>query len=78
MLAVSASLTFFALQPPSNIKMSNAENGARIKAWAGQGVGSGIVKNITFSMFTETNVDNPVIIDQASFIRIGLTSDKLA
>lgn len=47
-----------------NIKMSNAENGARIKAWAGQGVGSGIVKNITFSMFTETNVDNPVIIDQ--------------
>ncbi|TCD69408.1 hypothetical protein EIP91_007755 [Steccherinum ochraceum] len=47
-----------------NIKMSNAQNGARIKAWAGQGVGSGIVKNITFSGFVESNVDNPVIIDQ--------------
>jgi len=48
----------------TGIKMSNAQNGARIKAWAGQGVGSGIVKNVTFTLFTETNVDNPVIIDQ--------------
>ncbi|KAH8103465.1 glycoside hydrolase family 28 protein [Cristinia sonorae] len=47
-----------------NITMSNAQNGARIKAWAGKGVGSGIVKNITFSGFVESNVDNPVIIDQ--------------
>jgi galacturan 1,4-alpha-galacturonidase len=46
--------------------MSNAQNGARIKAWAGKGVGSGIVKNITFSFFTETSVDNPVVIDQVS------------
>lgn len=44
--------------------MSNAQNGARIKAWAGKNVGSGIVKNITFEGFVETNVDNPVIIDQ--------------
>ena len=44
--------------------MANAQNGARIKAFAGFGVGSGSVKNITFSGFTETNVDNPVIIDQ--------------
>ena len=44
--------------------MSNAQNGARIKAWAGKNVGSGLVKNITFTNFTETNVDNPVIIDQ--------------
>ncbi|KAI0785798.1 glycoside hydrolase family 28 protein [Abortiporus biennis] len=48
----------------TNIRMSNAQNGARIKAWAGKGVGSGIVKNITFTGFVETNVDNPVIIDQ--------------
>ncbi|KAI0087084.1 glycoside hydrolase family 28 protein [Irpex rosettiformis] len=48
----------------SNIIMSNAQNGARIKAWAGKNVGSGIVKNITFSFFTESNVDNPVVIDQ--------------
>ncbi|KAK7692025.1 hypothetical protein QCA50_005430 [Cerrena zonata] len=48
----------------TNIRMSNAQNGARIKAWAGKNVGSGIVKNITFEGFVETNVDNPVIIDQ--------------
>ena len=44
--------------------MSNAQNGARIKAWAGKNVGSGIVKNITFTGFVEANVDNPVVIDQ--------------
>ncbi|KAJ7702221.1 pectin lyase fold/virulence factor [Mycena rosella] len=48
----------------TNIRMSNAQNGARIKAWAGPGVGSGIVKNITFDMFIESNVGNPVVIDQ--------------
>ena len=44
--------------------MSNAQNGARIKAWAGPNVGSGIVKNIVFEHFFETAVDNPLIIDQ--------------
>jgi galacturan 1,4-alpha-galacturonidase len=48
----------------SNIRMSNAENGARIKAFAGSGVGSGMVKNITFTNFIESKVDNPVVIDQ--------------
>ncbi|EIM85113.1 glycoside hydrolase family 28 protein [Stereum hirsutum FP-91666 SS1] len=48
----------------TNVTMSNAQNGARIKAWAGAGVGGGIVKNITFELFFETNVDNPIIIDQ--------------
>ncbi|KAF7365548.1 putative exopolygalacturonase X [Mycena venus] len=47
-----------------NIRMSNAQNGARIKAWAGSGVGSGIVKNVTFMNFIESKVDNPVVIDQ--------------
>ncbi|KAJ7043092.1 pectin lyase fold/virulence factor [Mycena alexandri] len=50
----------------TNVIMSNAQNGARIKAWAGPGVGSGIVKNVTFDMFFETNVDNPVVIDQCA------------
>jgi galacturan 1,4-alpha-galacturonidase len=49
--------------------MSNAQNGARIKAWAGSGVGSGIVKNITFSNFIESKVDNPVVIDQCYMTR---------
>lgn len=44
--------------------MTNAQNGARIKAWAGQNVGSGIVRNITFEHFVESNVDNPLIVDQ--------------
>ncbi|KAF7305135.1 Protein kinase domain-containing protein [Mycena kentingensis (nom. inval.)] len=48
----------------TNIVMSNAQNGARIKAWAGPNVGSGIVRNVTFANFTEINVDNPVVIDQ--------------
>jgi galacturan 1,4-alpha-galacturonidase len=47
-----------------NIKMTNAQNGARIKAWAGPNVGSGIVKNVTFQNFFETAVGNPIIIDQ--------------
>lgn len=46
--------------------MTDAQNGARIKAFAGSGVGSGIVKNITFDHFFETKVDNPIVIDQAS------------
>ncbi|KAK7035766.1 putative exopolygalacturonase X [Favolaschia claudopus] len=49
-----------------NIQMSNAGNGARIKAWAGPNVGSGIVKNVTFENFIESNVDNPVVIDQVN------------
>jgi len=44
--------------------MTNAQNGARIKAWAGPNVGSGIVKNVTFDGFVESKVDNPVVIDQ--------------
>lgn len=44
--------------------MANAQNGARIKAWAGPAVGGGLVKNITFNHFIEVNVDHPVIIDQ--------------
>lgn len=44
--------------------MTNASDGARIKAWAGPSVGAGIVKNITFIGFFETNVGNPIVIDQ--------------
>ncbi|SJL10302.1 related to Exopolygalacturonase [Armillaria ostoyae] len=51
----------------SHIKMSNASNGARIKAWAGPNVGSGIVKNITFVDFEVSDVNNPIVIDQCYF-----------
>lgn len=46
--------------------MADASNGARIKAWAGPNVGSGIVRNITFTNFVVDNVDNPIVIDQVS------------
>ena len=49
--------------------MSKAQNGARIKAWAGPDVGSGIVRNITFQNFVEREVDNPVVIDQVRLSR---------
>ena len=49
--------------------MSKAQNGARIKAWAGPDVGSGIVRNITFQNFVESEVDNPVVIDQVRLSR---------
>ncbi|KAF8806610.1 glycoside hydrolase family 28 protein [Phlegmacium glaucopus] len=47
-----------------NINMTNAQNGARIKTFAGPNVGSGIVKNVTFEGFFETAVDHPIVIDQ--------------
>ncbi|KIY69001.1 glycoside hydrolase family 28 protein [Cylindrobasidium torrendii FP15055 ss-10] len=50
-----------------DIVMKDAQNGARIKAWAGSDVGSGIVRNITFTNFTMENVDNPIVIDQCYF-----------
>jgi len=47
-----------------NIRMSNAQNGARIKAWAGNNVGGGVVKNVTFNSFVVNKVDNPIVVDQ--------------
>lgn len=55
----------------SNISMSNASNGARIKVFGGSpdplssaGGGTGYVKNVTYSDFRVTNVDNPIFITQ--------------
>ncbi|KAJ7708039.1 pectin lyase fold/virulence factor [Mycena olivaceomarginata] len=42
-----------------NVKMINSGNGARIKAWAGSSVGSGIVKNITLRTSSTANVPVP-------------------
>lgn len=38
--------------------MTNAQNGARVKCWAGPNVGSGIVKNITFANFLGMSAAN--------------------
>ncbi|KDE05935.1 hypothetical protein MVLG_03747 [Microbotryum lychnidis-dioicae p1A1 Lamole] len=52
-----------------DISMSNAQAGARIKAWPDRngtakdaGGGSGYVKNITFQNFVNKNVDEPLLI----------------
>jgi galacturan 1,4-alpha-galacturonidase len=47
--------------------MSNSGNGARIKAYAGQNVGSGIVKNVTFENFVINKVNEALTIDQVIF-----------
>ncbi|KAF9261733.1 pectin lyase-like protein [Marasmius fiardii PR-910] len=47
-----------------NVKLHNASNGARLKAWAGPNVGSGIVKNVTYINITVDNVGEPLTIDQ--------------
>lgn len=49
--------------------MADAQNGARIKAWAGANVGAGIVRNITYKNWVVDNVDLPIVIDQ---VRTGL------
>lgn len=55
--------------------MSNASAGARIKAWAGPGVGSGIVRNITFKNFVVSQVVLPITIDQVSpFVRNAIVT----
>jgi len=48
----------------TDITLINTENGARIKAFAGSGVGSGTVKNVTFQNFNVENIENALIIDQ--------------
>ncbi|KZV88954.1 pectin lyase-like protein, partial [Exidia glandulosa HHB12029] len=47
-----------------DVSISNAQNGARIKVWAGPGVGSGRVNNVTYENVVVNNVDNPLIFDQ--------------
>jgi len=47
-----------------NVVIANAQNGARIKVWAGTGVGSGRVNNILYENVVVQNVDNPLIFDQ--------------
>lgn len=50
-----------------NVTMLNAQNGARLKAWAGPTAGYGYIKNITFKNFYEFNVDWPIVLDACYF-----------
>ncbi|KAL5362051.1 CobW domain protein [Aspergillus floccosus] len=50
-----------------NVTLLNGENGARLKAWAGQNVGYGRINNITYKNIRIENTDNPVVLDQCYF-----------
>ncbi|KFX97455.1 hypothetical protein V490_02779 [Pseudogymnoascus sp. VKM F-3557] len=50
-----------------NVIMLNAENGARLKAWAGPTAGYGYIKNITFKNFYVDNTDWPIVLDACYF-----------
>ncbi|KAL8283599.1 hypothetical protein RQP46_005394 [Phenoliferia psychrophenolica] len=47
----------------SNVRMSDAQNGIRIKSWAGPNVGSGRVSNIYYDKWQGDDIDYPIIID---------------
>ncbi|KAK3069566.1 hypothetical protein LTR53_011998 [Teratosphaeriaceae sp. CCFEE 6253] len=50
-----------------NVTMLNAQNGARLKSWAGEDVGYGYIRNITFKDFYVENVDWPIVLDACYF-----------
>ncbi|KAJ5995888.1 hypothetical protein N7481_002865 [Penicillium waksmanii] len=50
-----------------NVTLLNGQNGARLKAWAGQNVGYGRINNITYRNIHIENTDAPVVMDQCYF-----------
>jgi galacturan 1,4-alpha-galacturonidase len=50
-----------------NVTMLEAQNGARLKAWAGPNVGYGYIRNITFKDFEIGTTDWPIVLDQCYF-----------
>ena len=50
-----------------NVTMLNAQNGARLKSWAGEDVGYGYIRNITYKNFYSKNVDWPIVLDSCYF-----------
>lgn len=55
------------LVPIDKISDSPIQNGARLKAWAGQDVGYGRINNITYRNIHIENTDMPVVLDQCYF-----------
>ncbi|KAJ5880481.1 exopolygalacturonase B [Penicillium subrubescens] len=50
-----------------NVTLLNGQNGARLKAWAGQNVGYGRINNITYRNIHIENTDKPLVLDQCYF-----------
>ncbi|KAI6896728.1 glycoside hydrolase family 28 protein [Hortaea werneckii] len=50
-----------------NVTMLHSSNGARVKTWAGEEVGYGYVRNITWKDFYVEDVDWPIVLDACYF-----------
>ncbi|KAJ9198125.1 CAZyme family GH28 [Paecilomyces variotii] len=50
-----------------NVTLLNGQNGARLKAWAGQNVGYGRINNVTYKDIRIENTDNPIVLDQCYY-----------
>ncbi|GAQ47151.1 CobW domain protein [Aspergillus niger] len=50
-----------------NVTLLNGQNGARLKAWAGQDVGYGRINNVTYKNIQIQNTDAPIVLDQCYF-----------
>jgi galacturan 1,4-alpha-galacturonidase len=50
-----------------NVTLLNGQTGARLKAWAGEKVGYGYIRNITYEDLTISNTDDPIVLDQCYF-----------
>lgn len=56
-----------------NVWMLNGQHGARLKTWAGQGVGYGFIDNITFRNFWNANNEYSAFLD-ACYFNVSLTT----
>ncbi|CZT52664.1 related to Probable exopolygalacturonase B [Rhynchosporium secalis] len=59
-----------------NVVMLDAQNGARLKVWAGPTAGYGYIKNVTFQNFYNYNVDWPIVLDACYFKIDAATCSK--
>ncbi|TLD09068.1 uncharacterized protein PgNI_07328 [Pyricularia grisea] len=50
-----------------NVALLNGDNGARLKIWAGESVGSGWIRNVTFRNFYAANLDFVARLDSCYF-----------
>jgi galacturan 1,4-alpha-galacturonidase len=51
----------------ANVTLVDGTIGVRLKAWAGENVGYGYMRNITYQDINVENVDEPIVLDQCYF-----------
>jgi galacturan 1,4-alpha-galacturonidase len=50
-----------------NITLTNGQNGARSKAWAGENIASGYISNIAYKDVRVENTEKPIVLDRCYF-----------